>query len=269
MRLLIVIDDQSHVLMGTCCLLNGAIRHLSMDSVIIAGTKKALSKLQHAANKFLSNSRIAWLSIKHLNNNDPYSLKISAFQKVLSDSHGIDVLCYIDYDHIVASEIVFDVLKETIIVSSEHATSNYFGPHYNTSLIVGCINLLRVLLPHWIETYLTLQNKIPNRHLEEIAFSEASRRVQVKVQHASLLLQGNFINKNIGGLFHYGGETACSSSIKSFLAQMWPKNKNDLTRQVIDSIESHIFENIIGQLDRVHPTVVASMAPRAIDDERI
>lgn len=247
MDILIVINESPHVLMATCCLLNGLRRELRYNNLFITGIGQGLSALRDSVPWLCRDKATTFMEIDYLNVNDPYSLKISAFKRVSEDARDA-VYFYIDYDHLAISPLPIYNMRNRIVVSSERSTDNSFGEHYNTSLIIGHRNTIHGLLPQWIKSYTELSRSYSYRHLEEISFTHATRSMSIKIDYADCQIQGNFSNMHIGSLFHYGGDAPAAKDIKKYLHIQWIENKKHLKAKYIDYIECEVFNKICASI---------------------
>jgi hypothetical protein len=164
---------------------------------------------------------------------DPYIVKF-LLEEYLKDYHKDACILYLDPDHILLKSLHFPQHDyDTLLVSSEFSeislgcqlqdqilTISERPAHSscNTSLIYGHACTWRRAITSWRSKYNEIGKYTHYRHREEIAFSLASREVDVKLLPVSSSFQGNFASfDNRCALFHYGGEYPETKRIKYFL----------------------------------------------------
>ncbi len=216
-------------------------------------------KFAHLQNKY----GFKLININSKRNTDPYYVKIIISKFILeSDLNNIDGVLYLDYDHYCLSSINLPIIRDGIVyVSSEVSPLNaddiklnlLGGKHYNTSLIWSNPKTLRIAMQHWDACYWSLSSKVPERYLEEIAFSLAAITAGCDLVPISTTIQSNwYVGYTTSSLFHYGGEHPMArlvkmapvvSAQKSSLSTEIPELPRELTDLAVH-IRNHINEAI-------------------------
>lgn len=148
------------------------------------------------------------------------------------DSSSDDILCYLDYDHIFRKPInvISSLDVNAIYLSSEiwpitsilvDSNRDYFRDHqlplihFNTSLILGKIDVLRRAVKSWHEKYVQYAEIVSPRYLEEVAFSMSIIDQNIDIFPIPSMVQGNWQHTGEDWqIFHYGGESQLARKLK-------------------------------------------------------
>lgn len=177
---------------------------------------------------------------------DKYYVKLLLKEFVENTGDEDDHILYLDYDHVVRSEIHLPSIKEgELYVGSEVkplsavVDQSLFSPsdmsillntHYNASLIYGTNRTFRKAVDRWLNLYEECLGKVAARYVEEIAFFLSARRAGCYVASIPLEVQSGWqMSTSECSLFHYGGEHHLAIAIKQSLALLSNKTPNHIS----------------------------------------
>lgn len=167
---------------------------------------------------------------------DKYYVKLLLKEYAESTGGDDDITLYLDYDHIVRSELrlppirggelyvgseikpLSDVVDQSLFSKDDRNLLRH--THYNASLIYGTHGTFRRAMREWAELYEECSAGVATRYVEEIAFFLAAFRSGCRVTPVSLEVQSGWqTSASECSLFHYGGEDPMGIAVKQLLTR--------------------------------------------------